>query len=235
MSNSAKVVLAPTPRKPMRSRPMSLPMKLLRRHAVLAAAFFLLSVDAFAQNKKDISGFYPGMNENDFSVRVKETNLTCRAAVLPEDPIYCELQNEQEEQISGKRQVKGKPTQFYFTRTRFVSPALVWRIAYYFFSGETNEELVSEISSTYGMRPSFTQPKGREATYDWVCQEYAAPAAVWKLAAGVLMLENWERYIVRNSISMSGWELLLCDEGLLEADKRAFEQNKREVGPPKRF
>jgi hypothetical protein len=112
---------------------------------------------------------------------------------------------------------------------------LVWRIAYYFFSGETNEELISKISSTYGVRPSFTQPKGREATYDWVCQEYAAPAAVWKLDAGVLMLENWERYIVRNSISISGWELLLCDERLLEADKRAFEQNKREVGPPKRF
>src|SRR5260370_19190737 len=104
---------------------------------------------------------------------------------------------------------------------------------YDFFSGKSREELISQISSIYGLKPAPLSPQ--EQNYSIVCSRALGPTAIWKSGTRTLVFMDDESYIVREGISIAGWSLVLCDEQFLTKDNEAFEQKKRSVGPPTKF
>jgi hypothetical protein len=154
---------------------------------------------------------------------------------VTDNHIFCYSQNEPAEQHYGRWANAKKPTRyFYFYQTRFLSPNVIWNVTYDFFSSKSREELISDISSTYGVQPDFMSPQ--EQSHSIVCGRPLSPIAKWKSGTRTLVFEDQATYIIREGIyHIAGWSLVLCDEQYLAKDDEAFEQKKRSVGPPTRF
>ena len=181
------------------------------------------------------------MKEAEFSAALRANNLSCEERWdikkdVFENFIRCYLQNEPVEQYYGRWQNSStRATEFFFYRTRFLSPGVVWNVTYDFFSGKSREELISEISSIYSVQP--IPLSSEEKNRSILCSRPLGPAAKWKSGTRMLVLENPVNapYIKREGISIAGWRLVYCDEQFLAKDNEAFEQKKRRVGPPTKF
>src|SRR5215470_8343196 len=86
--------------------------------------------------KADIWGFYPGMNEAELSAALRANNLSCEGRWdikkdVTDNFIRCYLQNEPVEQYYGLYENSStRATEFFFYRTRFLSPGVIWNVTY---------------------------------------------------------------------------------------------------------
>jgi len=209
------------------------------RPLTFVAIVCLFTTGAVGQDKSDIQGFYSGMNEIAFSAALRTNNLTCEGAWGIQDYAYnfisCFRESEPEEQMYGYFARTVKLSDLNFFRTKFLPSNLIWSIAYNFFTGMSGKELVSEISSVYGSKPTFIRARTALDKYVTICSRFLLPAAIWKTNTRTLVLEELETHVVRDQVPFDGWRLSLCDEHFLDQDKEAFERKKHAIAPPHKF
>jgi TonB family protein len=212
-------------------------------------------------SKKDIWGFYPGMDNEQFGAKGIENKLYCKFWKFKDNLKFSYPFNDAEGNycyVGHAGKIGRDLPDFAFYNTQYLSPNVIWKIQYHFASGKSRSDMISAISTAYNVQPiseSLDSPKPSGNYLADVLREYQGPMiklclvgvgtedpivpsqliAVWKLGQSEPLVLTSGQSTTQNGIEIPRWNLMLCDEKILADEKEAYQQKQRDLGPPTRF
>jgi len=185
---------------------------------LVAALVLSLSVASNAAAKRELRGFFPGMSKEE----VTEKGKAAGCSYAP----------------SAGCKVDDGELNFNFTKT--LSPPLVREVVFRFKSGTQPAEMISQISSQFGVRPvkSNQQQDIIRAMGCKICYaidrsgKVGGVLARWQLGNGLSLQLDLRDYTGVGRIEIADYALFLTSQKVEAADKQA-EQQARDVDAAK--